>query len=84
MFAKENGAPELAESVGRSLWDFIADDSTRRLYARIHQHVRMTGRTAGVRFRCDAPNLKRYMSLTISLGDKSALLYRSQLLKVEP
>ena len=66
-FAVANDAPEvLPERVmGRRLWEFIADESTRQLYAEILRQVR-AGRPARFNFRCDAPERRRLMEMTIS------------------
>jgi hypothetical protein len=85
-FARENGASELTEArvLGRSLWDYIADDGTRRLYREIHEQIRASGRRAVLPFRCDSPTVRRHMRLTITTGDAGRLCYESVLLLVEP
>jgi hypothetical protein len=85
-FARENGASELtAETVlGQSLWDFIADSSTRQLYQGIHQRLRQRGRPATLPFRCDSPTVRREMRLTITCESSDQLHYESTLLSVEP
>ena len=84
-FANENGASDLTKTPiqGKCLWDFIADESTRNLYREIHRRVRSTGRAIVLPLRCDSPNLKRYMQLTISPGFSGALDYRCILHRVE-
>ena len=44
-FARENGAADLTEQrvIGRSLWDFVADAETIRLYRELHARVRGCG-----------------------------------------
>ena len=85
-FAKENKAEGLNESsvVGHQVWDFIADDATRKLYQEIHEYVRSTGNPVDVPFRCDSPTLQRYMQLTISKAAEDQLLYESKLLRAVP
>ena len=84
-FARENGARELSWSsvVGRCLWDFLGDEVTRGIYRQLHERVRRTGRSVLVPFRCDSPNLRRHMRLTICEVDSGDLLYESQLVRVE-
>ncbi|WP_339908349.1 hypothetical protein [Symmachiella dynata] len=84
-FARENGAAELTEKSvqGRSLWEFIADATTQSLYQEIHRRIRLTGQSSVIPIRCDSPNLKRQMQLTISCEPEGALHYRSVLLRVE-
>lgn len=85
-FARENSAFGLDEPsvVGHAIWDFIADEPTRTLYAEIHQHVRSTGKPVVVPFRCDSPTLRRYMEPTISGGNNGQLLYQSALVRTCP
>lgn len=85
-FARENNAAGLNEStvVGQSLWEFISDVPTRTLYREIHSHVRRTGNSITVPFRCDSPTLQRYMELTISNQHDGQLLYDSALVRVVP
>lgn len=85
-FARENGAPELSAEnvVGRCLWDFVDDDATRGIYQQLHRRVRESGQSVVVPFRCDSPNLRRHMRLTILPGADGDLCYESQLLRVEP
>jgi len=85
-FATENGAPGLDEAtvVGRSIWDFVVDEATTKLYREIHQRVRTTGRAIEVPFRCDSPGLRRYMQLTIRPQDEWQLLYESKMIRAAP
>ena len=66
-FAHANDGDELApEAVtGRSLWDFIADDATRELYAEILAHVR-SGATTELVLRCDAPERRRLIEMIVT------------------
>jgi hypothetical protein len=83
-FAKENNADGLTESsvVGRVIWDFIADEATRKLYREIHDYVRSSANPILVPFRCDSPTLQRFMQLKISKQATGQLLYESKLLRV--
>ena len=84
-FARENGAADLTEDSvkGRSLWEFIADESTRCFYREIHRRIRSSGQASVIPIRCDSPNLKRHMQLTVSCEPEGTLHYRSVLLRVE-
>src|SRR5947209_973097 len=66
-FAHNNGAPELAPDavLGRSLWTFIADPTTRRLYEALVARAR-EGSPRTVPYRCDVPAAKRLMRMTIT------------------
>ena len=85
-FAKENNTIDLDEPsvVGKSLWSFIADYATQKLYKEIHRFVRVTGNPITVPFRCDSPTLKRYMQLTITQRENQRLAYESILLRAVP
>jgi hypothetical protein len=67
-FANNNGAPELAPDAvfGRTLWDFIADPTTRALYEALVARARQ-GNPQTVLYRCDVPAAKRVMRMTIAL-----------------
>lgn len=85
-FAQENGATELTEAsvIGRTLWDFLADDLTKSLYREVHARIRTTGKAAVIPFRCDSPTLKRNMRLVITPLPLGQLGYESTLVSVEP
>lgn len=83
-FASANGAPHLASGVlGRSLWDFVSDDSTRDVYRRLIAQAR-TGRVVTFRYRCDAPAMRRYLKMTIRLRAGDMVEFESLTLKTEP
>ena len=85
-FAQENNVAGLNETsvVGQVLWEFISDEPTQALYKEIHGHVRRSGNSITVPFRCDSPTLKRYMQLSISNRDAGQLLYESTLIRAVP
>jgi hypothetical protein len=66
-FAMANGAPHLVAEhvIGRSIWDFIGDDSVRELYRSLMRRVRNGGRSQ-FHFRCDSPGWRRYMLMTLA------------------
>lgn len=84
-FASANGAPTLASSaVGTSLWAHVSGTKTRQLYEAVHATVRATGRSLTLPYRCDAPDERRWMTLTVhplgggQLQVVSALVRREQ------
>lgn len=85
LFALENGAPELVSKhvIGRSLWDFISDDSTRELWKAIFHRVRFSGDPVTVPFRCDSPELRRFMKLRVVPAGQE-LLVSSYMVREEP
>ena len=65
-FAAENGARSLAaRAVGTSLWAHVEGAETRALYAGVHAAVRRSGRPVTLPFRCDGPEERRWMELTV-------------------
>jgi hypothetical protein len=84
-FAAANGAPALGSSVvGTSLWAHVSGTETRRLYQAVYATVRATGRAVTLPYRCDAPDERRWMELTVrplgagQLQVVSALVRRAQ------
>jgi hypothetical protein len=86
-FAAANDAPDLADRVlGRPVWPFIANVTVRELYRTLFRRVRETRAGVTVTFRCDSPDVRRFMSLTVALDDDSSavLVCRASLLHEEP
>lgn len=68
-FARENDAPELARSaVGTVLWEHVSGAGVTALYRQFFERVREDARTIHIPFRCDAPDLRRFMSLVMGPG----------------
>jgi hypothetical protein len=67
-FATANGTGTLMPEnvVGRPLRDFVSGDITRMFVDTLLQGVRLTGRERTVPYRCDSPDAKRYMEMTVS------------------
>jgi len=84
-FAAENKAEKLTsdEVIGASIWGFICDIQTEHLYRAMLQKVRETGVSITVPFRCDAPDRRRFMQLTISRLNESVLELSSRILRQE-
>lgn len=82
-FATANGAPGLAAGVlGHSLWDFVGEITTRQLYRDLIARVR-TGRTAAFDYRCDAPERRRFMHMTMRPCDRHGVEFESVTLRTE-
>lgn len=84
-FAEENGAPDLARDVviGSSLWTFVAGAETRHLYRSLFGKARDGGLPIAVPFRCDAPERRRFMRLTITPSVHGSLVLIGVLLREE-
>jgi hypothetical protein len=72
LFARECGAAELGveKVLGRSLWEFVSDVQTISLYVEIFARARASRTTVVVPFRCDGPEVRRFMELSISPGNR--------------
>jgi hypothetical protein len=77
-FAQANdGEPLLPpEVLGRSLWDFIGDLETQHIYRLLHRRVRTHGLPVRLSFRCDGPERRRLLELSISADVDQGLIYR--------
>ena len=79
-FARDNGAPELADpDPTRTVWDSFADDGTRDLWRAIVTQVRATGVTARVPLRCDGPDARRFLDMTVTSEGAGRVRFRSVL-----
>ncbi len=84
-FARDNGAAELTcESViGRRLWDFIDGSGTRHFYRALFERVRLEQLETAIPFRCDSPELQRYMELRVRGASKGRIELSGRLLRAE-
>lgn len=84
-FAERNRAPELANPMirGQPLWDFVAGIETRHLYELLFASVRRSGRVVELPFRCDSPDLRRFMKLAVEALPGGELELRATLLREE-
>ena len=84
-FARANdGEPLLPPQVlGRPLWDFIGDLETQHIYRLLHRRVRTRGEPVRFSFRCDAPDRRRLLELSISAEGDQGLIYRVRTVREE-
>lgn len=84
-FAVENnGRDALAGRVrGRLLWEFIKGDATRMWMDTLINLAVVTGRQVERLYRCDSPDLKRNMKMTIIPGYDTLIKIEHQLLSTE-
>ncbi len=80
-FACSNDAPELTRHrvVGRGLWDFIADHTTRLLYDRMIVQAKH-GRDVRFGFRCDAPEWRRDLEMIVA-QDEGLVRFETHLVR---
>jgi len=84
-FALENEAPELNReaALDQPMADFIADWETFHLYELIFRRVRLTGAGITLPFRCDTPDIRRFMQLSIRLVGSGELELTGRILSLE-
>src|SRR3569623_894919 len=85
-FAIELGAAELAYDtvVGRSLWSYVTDTETLHLYQQMLRRLRTIRQSIRVPFRCDAPALRRYMELDMTVADDFCVCFMAESVRREP
>ena len=85
-FAIENGAHELVLPgvLGKPLWPFIAGMETLHLYHVMLNKVRTASAVICFPFRCDAPQMRRYMELVARPWEASGIEFNSRVLREEP
>lgn len=84
-FAIENGAPQMPRRVlGQPIWRFMSGSTVTQVYQQLFSQVRMSGKPVTVPFRCDSPELKRYMEMTIVQENGAGLELVTSLLRTEP
>jgi hypothetical protein len=66
-FANKNGGKNLSSQdiCGRKIWDFVTGDATRMWLEALFQLTRLRGTSIERPYRCDSPNLKRFMRMRI-------------------
>jgi len=84
-FATDNGLPGSPEALlGRPLREFVADRSTDHFYTLLLKKVRTSGRPVVFPFRCDAPDRRRYMEMTMTGKENGGVEFCSRILREEP
>ena len=66
-FAAENGGNKTSykDVCGRPIWDFVTGDPTRMWREAIFQFARLRGDRVERPYKCDSPDLKRFMRMRI-------------------
>ena len=79
-FARANEADALAApGTGLVLWSAIDGEETRALWQMLVSRVRDRQREVSVPLRCDAPDTRRWLEVTISPGADGSVNFRSVL-----
>jgi hypothetical protein len=83
-FAAENAGPDDAEAVlGSPLMAHISDAETRHIYRLLIDRIRETGRPIHFRYRCDSPNVRRFMEMRMDARPEGQIEFRSRVLRSE-
>lgn len=84
--AEEGEAPGLRapQVLGRSLWDFVEDQTTRQLYVAMLERARTGTRPLSFAFRCDTPTLRRLMQMRITGLGGGAVSFEVRLIAAQP
>jgi hypothetical protein len=82
-FAEENGWDGAGDSLGRSLWDFVAGEDMRKLQRLLLRRIRDQARDVQLPFRCDGPGVRREMDIRIVANRSGRLVLFSARLRSE-
>ena len=85
-FAGENDASELSREnvIAQQLWRYITDSDTASIYRNILKRVRGSAGEITLPFRCDSPDRRRFMELTLVGRAEGEVEFISRLLREEP
>jgi hypothetical protein len=85
-FAHENGGLGLgpAELVGRPIWGFITDATTRMWFEVLLNTAELRASPIERPYRCDSPELRRYMVMRVVPESRSRLRVEHELVRTEP
>lgn len=82
--AREHGQPHLAEDVvGRPLTAFVAGARPRALQTALIERAHRSGRTLELRYRCDAPEMRRFAVLEITPAPDGSTVFKTWFESVE-
>lgn len=84
-FADENGGTNVSSKdvIGRPLWDFVVGNTTRMWLETLFGSARLCGRIIERPYRCDSPNLKRFMQMRIGFERGGILRIEHKILATE-
>jgi len=85
-FLDQNDGPSnLAERniVGKSIWDYISGKETIQLYKIVFEKVRRNQKELKIPFRCDSPDIKRYLTLSLIPAPGNGIDFVSRIIKTE-
>ncbi|TWI74001.1 hypothetical protein LZ24_01231 [Desulfobotulus alkaliphilus] len=84
-FAKENGAAKVfsGDVCGRSVWDYVTGDATRMWLEALFQLARLRRTEIERPYRCDSPDVKRFMRMRIAVEQGGLLRIGHEILATE-
>lgn len=82
-FAAENGWDGAGDSLGRSLWDFVAGHDVQKLQRLLLRRVREGAHDVELPFRCDGPEVTREMDIRIAADKSGRVVLFSARLRAE-
>lgn len=83
-FARDNGAPGLADSaLDRTLWTYFDRDEVRELWQLLVDRVRATRKQVRVPLRCDAAHTRRWFEMTVTPESNARVHFRCVLVFAE-
>lgn len=79
------GAPGLRDDlvVGRPLWDFITDPTTRQLYAAMLGRARTVAQPLAFSFRCDTPTERRLLQMRLTGLPAGGVAFEARIVAVQ-
>lgn len=85
-FANDNHAARSSfypEIINKSLWNFIADKETINLYQMAVEKVRSSNKIVNIPIRCDSPELKRFIEISIKPLPDNIIEFSSKIIGIE-
>jgi hypothetical protein len=84
-FAQENLSPHLMAALvlDQFIWQFITGPETVYLYEQIFRRVRAGVSPVALPFRCDSPDCRRYMEMSLALLPGEAIEFTAHILREE-
>ena len=83
-FSDQNGGTINSVDVcGKSIWEFISGDITRMWLEVVFQKARLLNQTIEKPYRCDSPNIKRYMKMRVVPEGNQAIRVENILISTE-
>lgn len=84
-FALSNNAPELFDDqvIGRPLMQYISGNITKQFWQTLLDKARLSNVALHLDYRCDSPDLRRFMRIKLYRGESDRLHFESVLLRTE-